>query len=128
MFDLSAPKEKPPSPDITEQTIKLEEDPHFPYPVSYPENKLVPRHLAPPASRKIRVIFLTIPEKERILRLPVWLHELVGWGVFLVILVGFLTIQIYLNRLLSGSLNQLALCLTVVAEMSLLWRWDQFWY
>jgi len=116
--------------DETQQTTQAEIEDLFVFPIvpTEPKNALSTQKSIPLAPTKIRLIFFLNPDEERIPRLPKWLHEFIGWGVFLVILAAFLGIQIYFNRLLNGSLNQIILFLSVIAEIRLLWFWDQYWY
>lgn len=128
MFDPTPPVQETLQPDLTVQTPKSEVEILFPFPVTDTEKALVPRKVLPPTRGKVRIIFLSHFDEQKTSRLPNWLHALIGWGVFLAILAGFLGLQIYLNRLLSHPFNLIILCATVVAEMGLLWRWDQYWY
>lgn len=93
-----------------------------------PENKPVLNMPATPVASQIRIILLNRPEKNPAPRLPAWLHELVGWGVFLFLLGAFLSLQINLSQLISAPGSQVLIILTVLAEIALLWGWDQYWY
>ena len=128
MFDPSSPDQGTLPSDLTVQTSESEEETLFPFPLADFEKPLTPSTPPSPMQRKIRSIFLISPDQKKVPRLPVWLHELVGWGVFFALLAAFLGLQIYLNHLLSPPLNQIALIFTVLVEIVLLWRWDQFWY
>ncbi|MCB9135540.1 MAG: hypothetical protein H6636_08940 [Anaerolineales bacterium] len=132
MFDPSAFQKETPPPERTPsevavQTASPEIELLFSFPLAEAEKSLIPYQEMPRVSPKIRIIFFD-PDQEKTPRLPRWLHELVGWGVFLTLLTSFLGLQIYLNRLLRSPASQVVLLITVVVEISLLWRWDQYWY
>ena len=122
MFEQNPPHEE------TLQTSSSKIDTLFIFPAAEIEKPIILKESLPPVPQIIRLIFFLNPEEEKTTRLPRWLHEYIGWGVFLAILAGSLGIQIYLNRLLSGPVNQAALILSVVAEIGLLWQWDRYWY
>jgi hypothetical protein len=130
MFDPSPPEEESLPDTWTDAIVKPEKEILFPYLLTETETKLVPhqKNSEPLALHKVRIIYLKNPEEQKFPHIPVWLYELVGWGVFLTILASFLGLQIFLTRLFSGPLNQFILILTVVAEIALIWRWDQYWY
>jgi hypothetical protein len=127
LFERKSPGNETLQPDLTTLASGEEMDDIFHFPLVETEKSLAPPPASPPMIRTVRLIFLANPDENKIPLLPAWLHELVGWGVFLAILAGFMGLQIYLNRLLSG-VNQAALILSVVAEIGLLWQWDRYWY
>lgn len=132
MFDPSAFQKETPPPEerpseVAIQTPEPEVELLFTFPLAESEKSLVPHQAMPRVTPKIRIIFYN-PDQEKNPMLPRWLHELVGWGGFLALLSGFLTLQIYLTRLFRSPASQFILVITVFAEIILLWRWDQYWY
>lgn len=98
------------------------------FPLAETKNPLLSPEVLPPAWPKIRFIYLLFPEADKIFHLPPWLHEIVGWSVFLVLLGAFLSLQIYLTRVLNSPWSLHIMMFTVFVEIILLWRWDQYWY
>ena len=100
-----------------------------PIPIPNQEPSLITQESVPVAhqERDLEILLRAlIQKKER--RLPAWLREAIGWGVFLGIIAIFLGIQIFLNGILSGLVNQFAIGLSVVLEIGLIWFWDLYWY
>src|SRR5262245_9838459 len=68
------------------------------------------------------------PIREKRRAAPGWLRDIVGWGVFFVILISFFVIQNTLNGVLTGAVNRITMIMTVVLEIGSIWFWDRYWY
>ncbi|HNB50429.1 MAG TPA: hypothetical protein PK530_00720 [Anaerolineales bacterium] len=127
MFEPILPEKEMLQPDAAVQTVDSDVEILFSFPLDTPK-AILPRKATPLARPKVRVIYLPLPEVEKASRLSGWLHEFVGWGVFIALLGAFLSFQIYLNRIFNSPWSQILTIFTVLLEISLLWRWDQYWY
>lgn len=129
MFDSTLSQHEILPPETPVQTADPDMEIIFSFPLAETKKALIPRDAFSPARPKIRVVFLPYPElKEKFSFLPTWLREFVGWGVFLALLGAFLSLQIVLNRIFNSPWSQIITIITVFVEISLLWRWDQYWY
>ena len=128
MFDPVRPEDEVLSPDMLIQPNGAAKDELILERRTHQESPSVMRNPALPTASQIRIILLNQPDDPPNSRLPMWLHELIGWGVFLFLLAAFLSLQINLSHLFNGAGSQFLIILTVLAEIALLWGWDQFWY
>jgi hypothetical protein len=53
--------------------------------------------------------------------------EVAWWGVALVLVAAFGVLQIWIRQNVMGWANQILLILSVLAEVGLLWIWNQAW-
>ena len=73
------------------------------------------------------VLVLTGLYRESLRRPRTRTAEVAWWGVALALVAAFGVLQIWISRIATGWASQFLLILSVLAEVGLIWIWNQAW-